>query len=391
MDLTKLTEKIDKEAVELRRKIHQNPELSFEEVETTKLLEDELSQVEGLEIIKDGLKTGLIVILRGDKPGKTIALRADMDALPIQEETGLPFASQNKHVMHACGHDIHTSVLFGAAKVLSHYKDQIKGNIKFFFQPAEEKLGGAVALMKAGCMKDPDVDAAVAVHTWPNLEGGKVGLKKGPTTASADEIIVKVRGKGGHAAHPEDCIDPVIISGYILTKIQTAVSRETSPLDPIVVTVGTLNAGTASNIIPDEVVMTGTVRTVKHKTRMEIFDRLERIIKHTAISMGGEAELQVNKGVPPLVADENVVDTIERSAVEMLGEENVVKLDEPSMGGEDFAFYLENTPGAMIRLGTDNEDDNSRISLHNARVIFDERSIGAGIKVLVKTALNFLE
>jgi amidohydrolase/hippurate hydrolase len=391
MDIFKLSHEIETEIIKIRRHLHQYPELSLEEFKTTEYLEDELNKIPGISISREGLKTGIIAVIKGKNEGKTIALRADMDALPIKENTNLNFASKNDGIMHACGHDIHTAILLGTAKILSQFKDQIDGTIKFFFQPAEEKLAGAKSIIKAGGLENPEVDAIIGVHTWPNLPGGTIGIKKGSFMASADEIKIKIRGKGGHAAHPEDCIDPIIIAAHILTKIQTIVSRETSPLDPLVITFGTINAGTASNIIPDEVIMTGTVRTVNHETHDKIFSKLERIVVHTAISMGGAAELEVNIGTPPLIADEKIVDLIDESAASVIGKANVKYLREPSMGGEDFAFYLEKIPGALIRVGTSNNNQKSKISLHNASIIFDEKAIITGIKVMSKTALNYLK
>ena len=389
MNILELTKEIETEAIRIRREVHKNPELSLKEYKTSDFLEKELKKI-GIEVSREGLKTGVLGILRGKKPGKTIALRADIDALPIAEETGLEFASQNEGVMHACGHDIHTAVLFGCAKVLSNFKDEISGNIKFFFQPAEEKLGGAKNMIKAGALKDPDVDAILGVHTWPDLPAGTIGLKKGPFMASADEIKIKVKGKGGHAAHPDKCVDPIVIAGYILTKLQTVISRESSPVDPVVITLGTINGGTAPNIIPSEVEMTGTIRTVNYETHDKIFNKIDRIVKYTAKSMNGDAETEYKIGTPPLVCDNKFVDIMYKSVSDVLGASNIIELKEPSMGGEAFAFYLEKVPGALIRLGTANEDENSHLSLHNSKIIFDEKAITTGIAAMSQVALAYL-
>lgn len=389
MDIKRLTTEIEEEIIAFRRQIHRYPELSSEEFMTTKLIEEKLKE-NNIEYTKTDLKSGIIAIIRGGKSGKTIALRADIDALPIHEESDLEFASENDGVMHACGHDIHTAVLMGALLVLNQFKDEIRGNIKFFFQPAEEKIGGAKMFIEAGALTSPVVDAVIGFHTWPELEAGSVGYKKGAFLASTDELFIDIFGEGGHAAHPDQCVDPILISAHVLTKLQSIISRELSPTDSAVVTIGTINAGIASNVIPSHVEMSGTVRTVNKKTHDNIFNRIRRIVLGTAESMGGRAELRFKKGTPPLICDSDLVEIIKDSAAEILGQENLFELKEPSMGGDDFSFYTEKVPGAFFRLGTSNDNQNSRLSLHNSKIIFDERSINTGINVLSKTALNYL-
>ncbi len=389
MDIRRLTKEIEEEIITFRRQIHRYPELSSEEFMTTKLIEEKLKE-NNIEYTKTDLKSGIIAIIRGEKAGKTIALRGDIDALPIHEESELEFASENDGVMHACGHDIHTAVLMGTLLVLNQFKNEIRGNIKFFFQPAEEKIGGAKMFIEAGALSSPEVDAVIGFHTWPDLEAGSVGYKKGAFLASTDELFIDIFGMGGHAAHPDQCVDPILISAHVLTKLQSIISRELSPTDSAVVTIGTINAGTASNVIPSHVEMSGTVRTVNKNTHDNIFDKIRRIVTGTAESMGGKAELRFKKGTSPLICDSNIVDIIKDSAAEILGHNNLFELKEPSMGGDDFSFYTEKVPGAFFRLGTANDNQNSRLSLHNSKIIFDERSINTGISVLSKTALNYL-
>jgi len=389
LDIRRLATEIEEEIIAFRRQIHRYPELSSEEFMTTKLIEEKLKE-NNIEYSKTDLESGVIAIIRGERDGKTIALRADIDALPIHEESNLEFASKNDGVMHACGHDIHTAVLMGALLVLNKFKKDIAGNIKFFFQPAEEKIGGAKMFIEAGALKSPEVDAVIGFHTWPDLDSGTIGYKKGAFLASTDELFIDVFGRGGHAAHPDQCVDPILISAHILTKLQSIISRELSPTDSAVVTVGTINAGIASNVIPSSVEMTGTVRTVNKQTHKNIFDKIRRIVSGTAESMGGNVDIRFKKGTPPLVCDSNLVEVIKNSAAELLGQDKLIELKKPSMGGDDFSFYTEKVPGAFFRLGTANEDDNSRLSLHNSKIIFDERSIQTGIKVLSKITLDYL-
>jgi len=390
LNIKKLSSKIEAEIIEFRRKMHSNPELSLKEKMTTELIEESLKKY-GIEYSRLDMESGLEAIIRGEKKGKTIALRADIDALPIEEETGLQFKSKNPGVMHACGHDIHTAVLLGAAAVLNNFKEQISGNIKFLFQPAEEVIGGAKEFIKNGVLKEPAVDAVIGLHTWPELKAGEIGYKSGAFMASTDEFVIYLKGKGGHAAHPDQCVDPIMISASLLTKLQTIVSRETSPTEPAVITAGTINAGTASNVIPEKVEITGTIRTVSEKTRQDIIAKMKRTVELTAESMGGSAVLKINKGTPPLVCSRNLTEIIKRSAEEVLGCDKVIELSEPSMGGDDFSFYTEHVPGGFFRLGTASDDPRTRLSLHNSGIVFDEKSIITGIMTLSRTALNFFD
>lgn len=389
MDIKKRASEIENDLVELRRRIHSHPELRLEEYETTALIEEELKKY-GIRTDRYGLKTGIVGILEGKEPGRTIAVRADMDGLMLTEDSGLDFSSLNPGVCHACGHDIHTTALLGCARLLSEMKDEIKGTVKFVFQPAEEGLSGAKMMIDAGVMENPKVEAIIAAHTWPEIPGGTIGVKKGPFMASGDYFRIKVKGRGGHAAHPHKSIDPTVICSYILLQLQTIVSREVAPLDSAVITVGKIEAGAVANIIPSEAVMEGTVRTLNPKTRKYIQERIEKMAVLSAESMNGEAEVEYNPGVPPVVNDSDLVDIISQSVIETLGEDKLVYLENPSMGSEDLSFYLDKVPGALFRLGTVNDLAESRLPLHNPKIIFDEKSITAGAITMSSAVLKFL-
>ena len=388
MSLVKRIKELEDVFIGYRRQIHQNPELGFEEFETTALVEKVLDEL-GIEHRKNGDKTGVIAQLKGGLPGdRVIALRADMDALKLQEDTGLEFASKKLGISHACGHDMHVAVLLGAATMLAEYKQHLKGTVKFFFQPAEEMINGAETMIENGAMKDPAVDFALACHTWPEMPAGSIGLRKGPMMGSADKFSVTITGKAVHAAHPHKGIDPIVIGAYIITELQTIVSRRVAPLDPAVVSIGRLAAGTTSNIIPDECVMEGTVRTQDPVVQKQVAEYIEDIVTHTALAMGATAKVNYEWGVPPTICDSYVVDAISEAAGELLGSDKVLEVPVPSMGGEDFSRYLEHAPGALFRIGTADERPASKGALHNPKTIFSEEAISAGIATFVGTVFK---
>lgn len=387
MTLLERTEEISEEIIGLRRKIHQNPEISFEEWETTALVRNYLGEL-GIGIHPNGDRTGVIGILNGRRPGPVVALRADMDALRLTEATDLLFASENPGVCHACGHDIHTAVLLGTAKILSGYREDLCGTVKFLFQPAEEKTGGAVTMIQNGALKDPAVDYILACHTWPEMPAGSIGVRKGAMLGAADSFRITVKGKGGHAAHPHKGIDPVVTAAHIITQLQTVVSRRVAPVDPAVVTVGYLSAGTVSNIIPNEAVMEGTVRTQEPETRKQVAEYIEQLAVGTARAMGADAQVEYTFGVGPTLCDPGLVDLISEAVTEILGPDRLLQVPVPSMGAEDFAFYLEHIPGAMFRLGTYDDRPQSRWALHNPSTLFSEKAIPAGIAAMTASVFR---
>ena len=391
MDTMELVKAQEQEMIQLRRHIHQNPELSNQEFQTTKLIQEKLTEY-GVEIADIGLKTGVVGVLKGRFPGKALAIREDIDALPMKELTGLPFASASDGVCHSCGHDIHTTVLLYTAKILSALKDELHGNVMFLFQPAEENGSGAKQLIDCGFDKVLKPDAFVGLHVAPKLNAGCIGLKDGPASASSDMFQIRVTGKGGHGAHPENCVDPIIISAYILTQLQTIVSRENHPIHPAVLTVGSIHGGQANNVIPDYVEMGGTLRSLEPESRQAMQEAIDRITVSCAETMRGKAEVSWNKGMPPLVNDTPIVDGIRAAAQKLLPADAIKTIADPSLGSEDFSYlFPAYGPGAQFSLGCGNDSDpNTRHGLHNSKNVFDEGCLAVGTAVLVQYARDFL-
>lgn len=392
MNTNALVKQYDDEMIAIRRHIHENPEISNQEFHTTALIKEKLTEY-GIEIAEIGLKTGVLGIIRGKKPGKTIAIREDIDALPMPELTGLPFASKVPNVCHSCGHDIHTAVLLCCAKVLSEIKDELCGNVMLIFQPAEEGGYGAQQVVDCKFYEVLKPDAFIGLHVSALLDGGQIGVKKGPVSASSDVFTIKVIGKGGHGAHPENFVDPIAIAGYMITQLQTVVSRENHPACPAVLTLGSIHGGKAYNIVPDYVEMGGTLRSLNPEYRGKMKDAIERICRGCAETMRGHVEITWNSGVPTLVNDEAVVDGIIAAANQVIGSQNVVTLANASLGSEDFSvFFPEYGPGAQFSVGTRIPGDpNSAIGLHNSRNTFNEESIHIGSSVIIQFVRDFLK
>lgn len=388
--IKELIGKYQEDAVSLRRRIHENPELSMKEINTTALVKQQLQQY-GLALADVSFPSGAAAVLEGARPGKTLLLRADMDALPMEERSGLPFASKNPGVCHSCGHDIHTAVLLLCARILSQIREDMAGRLVFLFQPGEEQLKGARMVIQSGLFEQYRPDMVFGLHCWPELPAGTVGIRRGPFMASSDTVRITIKGKGGHGAHPHKSIDPITAAAYVLTELQTVISRSVAPLDSAVLTMGKFHGGTAGNIIPDEVVMEGTVRTVRNETRALMEQRIRKVAACGAEAMGAECQVEYTRGVPAVICDGHAVDLLEKAAVRELGHEKTVTLEAPSMGSEDFAGYLEIAPGAMFRIGTANENPASRLPLHNSGIVFDERAIAAGAAVMCRAAAEFLK
>ena len=390
METMKLVEKYVDEMVATRRHLHENPETSNNEFKTTEFIKEKLNEY-GIEIAEIGLKTGVVGILRGGKPGKTIAIREDIDALPMPELTDLPFASKVENVCHSCGHDIHTTVGLYTAKILSEIKDELCGNVMFLFQPAEENGSGAKQMCDCKFDEVLKPDVFTGLHVAPALTVGTIGMKKGPAGASSDVYYIKVSGKGGHGAHPENCIDPIAISAYVLTQLQTVISRENHPVYPAVLTVGSIHAGSAPNIIPDYVEMSGTLRSLEPNSRKAMQEAIDRIVKTCCEAMRGHGEVTWHKGMPPLVNSDEVVDQIHAAAEKVIGAENIKAIANPSLGSEDFSYMFPAiAPGCQFSLGTGNDDPDTRHGLHNAKTKFDEGCLPVGVAVLVQQVRDFL-
>jgi hippurate hydrolase len=376
-------ESFGEKIVALRRDIHREPELGFD---TEKTAEKVLAAIDGLPLeIETGVaQNGIVATLHGEGDGPTVALRADMDALPIHEDTGLPFVSEIDGRMHACGHDAHTSMLVGAAHTLSGMRDRLNGTVRFVFQPAEEGGGGGKVMVDEGVADD--VSSIFALHLWPGLPFGKVATKAGPIMAAADAFEMEIKGSGAHGAMPHLGADAVVIAAQVVTALQTVVSREVDPVEPAVLTVGEIGAGTAFNIIPEKARIGGTVRTLNADLREKMPGRIEELARGVARGMRGDAELDYRFSYPVTINDEGAAGRALNVAGELFGDESVLELSDPSMGAEDFAFFLEKVPGAFIWLGV-GEDVSG---LHTPQFAFDEEVLPRGSALLAALALESL-
>ncbi|MBR0596315.1 M20 metallopeptidase family protein [Sinanaerobacter chloroacetimidivorans] len=375
-------------AIGLRRGFHRWPELSNQEYRTSIRIKQELENL-GIETEKV-LDTGLVAIMNKNSNRKVVALRADMDALPIQEEVILPYASERKGVMHACGHDVHMAVLLGTAKVLNEIKEDINGTVKFIFQPAEETTGGAERMIKKGCLENPKVDYILGLHVKPDLPAGTLGLKYGKVHASSDMFRIVVKGKGSHGAYPELGIDAIVAASQIVTNAQSIVSRNVSPLNPAVITFGSFHGGNAMNIVSDRVILEGTLRALDKNTRDYLKTRLREVAKNTAKAAGASADVEFSKGYSALTNDNFIVDMIKELGMCEAGIDKIVELKEPSMGVEDFSFFLEKIPGAFFFLGSGYKGRENE-GIHSGKFEVDEKCIKPGILIETLSVLKLLE
>lgn len=376
------------ELIAFRRDLHRNPELSMQEYKTSLKIMQRL-ETEGIPCCFIYEKLGVTALISGTHPGPTIALRADIDALPLSENTGLEFASSEANIMHACGHDIHTTVLLGIAIVLWHNRDKFAGDIRLIFQPSEESADGSKLVIQAGLLKG--ISCIVGFHCWPELPSGTVGFKTGPMMAASDTVKLVVIGKGGHAAHPNLCADPITATAAIITVMQTIISRETAPNDAAVLSITRICGGTCSNVIPSSVECEGTCRTLTPEVRKAMEGKIVRVAKNTAAAMNVQCKVTYTKGCPPLINNNELIGYAETAVRNVLGDDAVKQLEYPSMGSEDFSFYLESVPGIFLRLGTSNYMQNSKFGLHNPSVVFDEGAIPTGVKALTSVAVQILE
>jgi amidohydrolase len=374
--------------VEIRRTIHMHPELGFEEVETSRLVSEWLERF-GLQVKKGMAKTGVVGLLNGKRPGKTVAIRADMDALPMDEANKVPYASKIKGKMHACGHDAHVAILLGVAKFFSSIPDQVRENIKWIFQPAEEGGGGGKVMVEEGVLENPKVDAIFGAHVFPFLPIGKVGVNEREGLAAADRFTIKIMGKGGHAASPHVAKDPILAAGHLITQIHSIVSRNINPLESGVVTIGKVSGGTAYNIIPDEVELWGTVRSLNPQVREELKSRIEQVTQGIVRSFAMDYRFDFEYGYPVLVNDPEMSKLVASACAKGIGKENVEVL-KPSMGGEDFAYYLEKVPGSFFRLGCRNEEKGIIHPYHSSLFDIDEVILPFGVEMFVRIIDQYL-
>lgn len=377
------------ELVNIRRHLHENPELGFEEVATAQYIADYLAGL-GLEVTRQVAKTGVVALIRGVQPGKTVAIRADMDALPIQELNEVPYKSKHPGKMHACGHDAHVAAAIGAARILWELRDQINGNVKFIFQPAEEAPGGAEPMIAAGVLENPTVDAIIGGHVWGGLESGIIEVMSGPTMASSDIIRLKIIGKGGHAAQPHTTIDPIVIASEIVGALQKIVSRQTDPFEAVVISICSFHAGDVFNVIPHSAYMEGAVRTLNNELRQELPQKIEKIIRGITEPYGATYELDYYLGYPVTVNDPGVTETVRRAAISVLGADKVRVAARASMGGEDYAYFLNKVPGTYIRIGTRNPEKGICQEMHHPRFDIDEAVLELTPVVYAQAAFDLL-
>jgi len=375
--------KIESELKNWRRDFHRHPEVAFSEERTSKKVEGFFKKL-GLPV-KRMAGTGLRAELKGKTHGKVVALRADMDALPIQEEGEKEYISRNQGVAHVCGHDAHMAILMGAAKVLAENRDEISGHVVFLFQPAEElPPGGAKKMVGEGALKN--VDAIFGLHVWQPLPTGYVGILKGPMMAQADNFEITVRGKAGHGSTPHITVDPIFVASQMVVNLQSVVSRNVDPLKPLVVSFGTINGGTVYNIIPQEVRLKGTVRTFENEVQERARQRIHKIAKDTSKAFDAFADCRYKPGYPPLVNHDDMVDLVLKTAAKILGKDKIKEIS-PVMGGEDFAYYLQKIPGAFLFLGA---GDGQEYSHHHPEFDIDEKVLVYGAELMAGLAYNFL-
>lgn len=372
-----------------RRSIHQNPELAYKEYETSKLVTSRLASL-GIEYRSGVAGTGVVGLLAGVEPGPTLLLRADMDALEIHEKTDISCRSQNAGVMHACGHDAHTAILLGTAQLLKTHREEIHGNVKLVFQPAEEEGAGALQMINEGLLDDPVVDAALMLHVSPGHSVGQVAIVPGAVLAGSVAFTVVVRGNGGHASAPHSAVDPIVVAAVIINVLQTLVSREQDPQAPAVVTVASIHAGTTNNAIPDEAVMLGTIRAFARDVLTHLQERLEQAVSSIANAMRATAVVQFGNYYPPSVNDQGVVAALRESTRKVLGSEKVLEAT-PLFASEDFSFILERVPGAMFDLGVRGATWPTDLALHSASFDLDESALPIGVACLLQASLDYLD
>jgi amidohydrolase len=383
--IARLAESRMQELVALRRQLHQHPELAFEEHETAKAVGAFLTKL-GIGYRAGVGKTGIVAVIEGAKPGPTIGIRADMDALPIHEETGLAFASKIPGKMHACGHDVHTVIALGVAAALTEMKDSLKGKVKLIFQPAEETLSGARAMIADGALDDPKMDAILGYHNWPQVTAGVVGYHADAVMASADAFDLTIKGRTGHGAHPHLAVDALAAGAYFVAQVQSIVSREVAPLSAAVLTIGEFHSGTARNVIAPTALLKGSVRTMEPTLAAAIEAAVRRMLEGMKTGMRIDYELQWNKMAPMLRQHKATLERVLHAARDTLGADKVVEMPSPSMGSEDFAWFAERVPAAHLRIGS--KIDGLDTVIHRSNYDCNDLAIPTGVRVVTRAALE---
>jgi amidohydrolase len=385
-----ISKRIHPKLVKLRRELHQYPELGFSEFKTSKRVAQELRKLR-LQVKTGIARTGVVGFLNVKKKGKTVALRADMDALPIQEQTNFPYKSKNKGLMHACGHDAHMACVIGAATILSELKKELNGNVKFIFQPSEESPpGGAKPMIREGVLDNPKVSGVFGLHCDTAIPVGKIGVMQGPFMAQADSFDITIKGVSGHGARPHDGIDAVLVASQVIQALQTIASRKIDPVQPVVISVGKIEGGTKRNIICDRVLLQGTSRCLNKEVAKRIPRLLKEIVSGITKAAGASFELRYSPGYPVLINNPQATDMARGTIRRMFGKQAIFEINKPLMGAEDFAYYLEKVPGSFLRLGIRNPKKGAIYPWHHPRFTVDEDAIMIGAALLAGTAIDFL-
>lgn len=382
------SDSIDEDIISIRRHLHQYPELGFNEHLTSQFVAGYLQEL-GLQVEAGVAGTGVTALLNTGKPGPCIAVRADMDALPLREMTGLPFASRHDGIMHACGHDGHMAMALGAARMLTETKENLCGAVKFIFQPAEEMLGGARHMIEAGVLDSPYVDGIVGLHLWPDLPTGVFGVKSGTVMASMDHLDITVHGKAGHGAAPHQGVDAILAAAQLLTALQTLISRESDPSEPVVLSMGSVHGGSLPNIIADSVEMRGTVRAIHEDTRERMKRRVTELAEMLAAGMNAKAQVSYEFGYPPTVNNPALVQIAEETLTALFGEAAIHYLSHSQMTSEDMAYYMEQVPGAFLLVGAGGKQRGD-YPLHHPQMMIDERALGLGARFLTSFVIRCL-
>ena len=377
--------------IDWRRDFHRNPELGFEEYRTSSVIKEFLKK-EGIDF-NEVSGTGICATIKGDistKDTKTVALRADMDALPLIDKKSLEYSSKIQGKMHACGHDAHMTILLGAAKILNETKENINGTIKLFFEPAEETIGGARFMINEGILENPFVNGIFGLHVAEEIEAGFIGVKRGIVNAASNPFTIKIKGKGGHGAHPDTTIDPIVISSNVIIAIQSIVSREIPPTDAAVITIGSIHGGTAPNIIPEEVIIEGIIRTVKKEHREYVKNRLIEVVEGIVKAMRGIVEINIEESYPCLYNNDEMLDIIFQSAEAIIGKDKIKILEKPSMGVESFAYFSMERPSAFYYLGSGNKEKGIINPAHGNYFDIDEQCLPIGVAIQCEAVKRFL-
>ena len=393
-EISEQINRIEAELKENRRYIHMHPELSFREYNTSSFIQKKLDEM-GIKYVSGIAENGICAYIYGNKnieskSMKSILIRADMDALPIDEVSDKPYKSQNKNVMHACGHDAHVAVLLGVCKVLNNFKDKFGGVVKAVFQPGEETSGGALPMIEEGVLENPHTDVCVALHCDSDLDCGTIRVKPGSLYASPDDFRITVKGKGGHGAEPHNCIDPIMISASIIQALNNLISRETDPFDNAVISVGSIHGGSATNIIPDSVEIQGTARSLTNEVRSFLKRRIGETAEGICKTFGAECEYEYTELFPPLINNEKLAEDVYDSACRSIGKDKCVWGGAPTMAGEDFSYFSQNRPSVLFKLGCRNKSLGIVSLIHHSSFDIDENCLKTGVKVFVGFVLDYL-